>query len=218
MNFTMNYNNPAGTVVTTWTTIKLSWVAISTAFEKFDTQSGQYVWAGSVSMVAPFTNGIPGPVIPNSIWENYPAAADGDNTCGYVDGSTPYFDLNCNLGGTERFLTHLYIMGFQFDPSGQYELAASVLRLTGTTSTLDTDEALDINGFTRTQAGTASVGLSGPEMLISTIGSQLQFIKVGIVITVIADVQDYPTSNTATSFQYAGVYMSYTLYNTPQPI
>lgn len=30
MNFTMNYNNPDGSFATTWTTIKLSWVAIST--------------------------------------------------------------------------------------------------------------------------------------------------------------------------------------------
>ena len=55
-------------------------------------------------------------------------------------------------------------------------------------------------------------------MLIDTVGSQLAFIKVGVVITLILDVANYPTSNTATSFQYAGVYMNYTLYNTAQPI
>ena len=50
-------------------------------------------------MTAPFTNGIPGPVIPNSVWSNYPPSADGDQTCGYVDGEIPYYDLDCNLGG-----------------------------------------------------------------------------------------------------------------------
>ena len=221
MNFTMNYNNPDGSFATTWTTIKLSWVAVSTAFEKYNTIAGQYVWAGSVSMLAPFTSGIPGPVIPNSIWENIPAAAANDDTCGYVDGPTPYFDLTCGAANVnERFLTHLYIMGFQFNPAGgTYELAASVLRLTGTTSRADTDEALSDTDFTVTAVGAASAGLTGPQMLISTIGSQLAYIKVGIVITVINDITGYPqTGNTATSFQYAGVYMPYTLYNTAQPI
>ena len=222
MNFTMNYNNPDGSFATTWTTIKLSYVAVSTAFEKFDTISGQYVWAGSFTMAAPFTNGIPQATIANSIWENIPAAADIDSTCGYVDGATPYYDLACTAGGlgagTEEFLTHLYIMGFQFNPSGTYELAASVLRLGGTSSITDLDEALQPATFTRTTVGSASAGLTGPQMLIDTVGSQLAYIKVGVVITMILDVANYPTSNTATSFQYAGVYMNYTLYNTAQPI
>ena len=55
-------------------------------------------------------------------------------------------------------------------------------------------------------------------MMIDKIGDQLQFIKIGIVITVIADVKDYPNSNTAKSFQYAGVYMACTQFNTAQPI
>ena len=119
MNFTMNYRNPDGSFETTWTTIKLSYVAVSTAFEKFDSISGQYVWAGSFTMAAPFTNGIPGPTIVNSIWENIPGAADSDGTCGYVDEVTPYYDIDCTAGagfGTEKFLTHLYIMGFHFNP------------------------------------------------------------------------------------------------------
>lgn len=32
MNFTMNYNSPDGAIATTWTNIKLSWVAVSTQF------------------------------------------------------------------------------------------------------------------------------------------------------------------------------------------
>ena len=55
-------------------------------------------------------------------------------------------------------------------------------------------------------------------MTIDPIGSQLAYLKVGIVITVINDITTYPTGNTATSFQYAGVYMNYTLFNTAQPI
>ena len=104
MNFTMNYNNPDGSVATTWTNIKLSWVAVSTLFEKYQT-TGQYVWAGSVGMTAPFASNIAGAVIPNSLWDNVPDAAVGtlnggsagagaaDAACGYIDGATPYFDV-----------------------------------------------------------------------------------------------------------------------------
>ena len=72
--------------------------------------------------------------------------------------------------------------------------------------------------FTTTNAGSPSPGLTGPEMTIDPIGSQLAYLKIGIVITVINDITTYPTGNTATSFQYAGVYMNYTLFNTAQPI
>ena len=93
----MNYNNPDGSFATTWTNLKLSWVAVSTQFEKFN-NDGQYVWAGSVGMTAPFTNNIPGPVITNSLWGAIPAAAFADAVCGYVDGPTPYFDVDCDAG------------------------------------------------------------------------------------------------------------------------
>ena len=48
--------------------------------------------------------------------------------------------------------------------------------------------------------------------------SQLAYIKIGIVITVVWDINNYPNTNPATTFQYAGVYMNYTLFNTAQPI
>ena len=84
----------------------------------------------------------------------------------------------------------------------------------------DINEALagDATAFTTSAAGGASPGLTGPEMTIDPIGSQLAYLKIGIVITVINDITTYPTGNTATSFQYAGVYMNYTLFNTAQPV
>ena len=54
-------------------------------------------------------------------------------------------------------------------------------------------------------------------MIIDNIGGQLQFLQIGIVITTVLDYNTYPATNPA-SFQYAGVYMNYTLYNTAQPI
>lgn len=59
--------------------------------------------------------------------------------------------------------------------------------------------------------------LTGPNVLIDLIGSQLQYIKIGFVITTILDLDNYPTNNPA-DFQYSGVYMNYTLYNVAQPI
>ena len=115
-------------------------------------------------------------------------------------------------------MTHLYIMGFQFNPTGTYELAASVLSL----SAGNQDEGLVglPAAFTTNVVGNAGVDLTGPQMLIDTIGSQLAYLKVGIVITLIVDpASGYPaTGNTATTFEYSGVYMPYSLWNTAQPI
>jgi hypothetical protein len=149
-----------------------------------------------------------------------PVAADTDTTCGFVDGQVPYYDIDCTGAAgtlpadTERFMTHLYIMGFQFNPSGTYTLAASVLRGDGT----DLDEALQPTDFITTDAGTASVGYSGPDMLINGAGSQLAYIKIGIVITIVENTVGYPGLNRAQTFQYAGVYTDFTFFNTAQPI
>lgn len=76
------------------------------------------------------------------------------------------------------------------------------------------------NAFTFYEVGNIAgvPSLTGPHMLIDTIGSQLDYIKVGVVITVILDIFTYPGTNAATTFQYAGVYMNYTFYNQAQPI
>lgn len=147
MNITMVYTNPTGTFQTTWSRIKLSWVAISTAFPTIVGAGGSYAWAGSVGMSYPFTNGISGPVMVNSLWAQQTAAMAGDAPCGYVNpttaGGLPAFDMGCAGFNSAKFVTHLYIMGFQFNPTGgSYTLAASVLRNGGTTSNLaDTDES-----------------------------------------------------------------------------
>ncbi len=53
-------------------------------------------------------------------------------------------------------------------------------------------------------------------MLIAAL-PQLQFIKIGIVITTILTIGTYPGNN-PTTFQYSGVYMSYSLFNVAQPV
>lgn len=100
MNFTMSYANPDGSFQTTWSSIKLSWVAISTLFEKVNDLNvgGQYVWAGSVGLSNP-TSGTAGAVIANSIWRD---TQDQLNTCGYTDAAVPYFDMWC--GSTDYTL------------------------------------------------------------------------------------------------------------------
>ena len=233
MNFTMNYNNPTGTFSTTWSSIKLSWLAVSTSFETvYGNPYGNYVWAGSVGMAAPFTNGIAGPVMTNSIWSQVPDAfhTAGDNRCGYINTSPPYYDLHCPTGTdtSNKFILHTYIMGFQFNPAGgSFTLAASALRNTGGNTRLDTDEALPqatlaagtSSAFVIHQIGAASTpSLTGPIMLINQYGSQLAYIKIGIVITIVLDIDTYPGANAAKTFQYAGVYMNYTYYNNAQPI
>lgn len=134
MNVTLNYNSPDGTFQTTWTRVKLSWVAVSTAVKTSALAGGSYIWAGSVGLSAPFNNGLTGAAIPNSLW--YQVSND---LCGYVNTSPPYFSVTCTGYSNVKFLTHLYIMGFQFDPSGTYSLAASVLRKAGTNTQTDVD-------------------------------------------------------------------------------
>jgi len=238
MNFTMNYNNPTGTFATTWSSIKLSWLAVSTSFETvYGNPYGNYLWAGSVGMAAPFTNNIAGPVMTNSIWSQIPDSfnddAGADNRCGYINTSPPYYDLDCPNTVNEKFVLHTYIMGFQFNPvGGSYTLAASALRNGGGNTLADTDEALaaassetagtaaTVPAFTIKEVGigASTPSLTGPHMLIDTIGSQLAYIKVGVVITLVLDIDTYPGANAATTFQYAGVYMNYTFYNQAQPI
>ena len=120
-------------------------------------------------------------------------------------------------------------MGFQFNPTGgNYVLGASALIQPSSTTGVDMNEAL-VGGygadFTFNSLGDTSANnpnppldLNGPNLLIDSAGSQLTYIKIGIVITVILDITTYTTANPATTFQYAGIYMPYTLYNTAQPI
>lgn len=93
-------------------------------------------------MSAPFTNGITGAIIPNSVWSQLTPnmiSTGGARTpeCGYINTSPPAFDVDCSGAADPRFVTHLYVMGFQFNPSGTYSLAASALRNTGTNAVTD---------------------------------------------------------------------------------
>jgi hypothetical protein len=59
--------------------------------------------------------------------------------------------------------------------------------------------------------------LSGPKILVKGFGGQLQYVKIGIVMTIILDRDTYLTSNPA-GFQYSGIYMPYTLFNANNPL
>jgi len=215
MNITMSYSSPDGNFQTMWSSIKLSYVLVSTAIQTVTFTGGSYVWAGSVGLYAPFNNGIPGPVMYDSLWQSTSVGADTSSACGYVNAYPPYFDINCAGSPNAEFVTHLYIMGFQFDPSGgSYSLAASVLRNSGTYSLNDLDESQQT--FTIKELGSTNY-MSGPNMLIDTVGTQLRFIKVGIVITTILDINAYPIYNTA-NFLYSGIYMPFTSYNIAQTV
>lgn len=225
MNFTMNYlyNNNGINFQTSWTSIKLSWLAVSTGFETVvenNPQGGSYIWAGSVGLYAPF-NDVSGAIMSNSPFVPQTAAMAASPACGFVNASPGYFDLTCFGQTNARFLTHTYIMGFQFNPSGTYTLAASAAQGNGGSALTDTDEALAAGTsiiYANAAAGTfTNIPLTGPIVLVQGFNGQLQYVKIGIVITTILDITTYPTGNTA-NFQYSGIYMNYTLVNQPTPL
>jgi len=209
MNFTMSYNFQNCTIgcQTTWTKIKLSWVAVSTSFEVIDsvTGLGNYIWASSIGLSAPFT-GLPTAQFPNNLFRTDPSTT----TCGYMNTSPPQFDVTCTAATfpNARFITHYYIMGFQFNPAGSIALAASAL-LGGSTDALTAADFISVN--TNAQGG--------PVMNIAGFGGQLAYIKIGVVITTISDYTAFLAKTALpASFVYSGVYMPNTLFNIAQPI
>ena len=140
MNFTMNYNynNAAVNFQTSWTNIKLSWLAVSTGFQTVipnNPLGGSYIWAGTVGLYAPFS-GTSGALMTNSPFVFQTDEMTASAECGFINNSPGYFDLTCANQANARFLTHSYIMGFQFNPSGTYTLAASALQGNGGTNEL----------------------------------------------------------------------------------
>ena len=222
MSFTMNYANPDGSFQSTWSRVKLSWVAVSTSFETVDGQAfGNYIWATSIGLSkTAFSNHVTQAQMVNSPFSRQTAAMSGDAGCGYINTSPPAFDTACPGGNDYRFMTHLYIMGFKFNPAGgNFHLAASVLRNGGGNTVLaDTDEAITPASIvTRVIGAGSTTELTGPQMLIDPISSQLDYIKIGVVMTTVLDLANYPANNPA-SFQYAGIYMGYSFYNNAEPI
>lgn len=131
MNFTMNYlyNNAAVNFQTSWTNIKLSWLAVSTGFQTVvpsNALGGSYIWAGTVGLYAPFS-GVSGAIMTNSPFVLQTPEMVATPECGFINDSPGRFDLTCAGQDNARFLTHSYIMGFQFNPSGTHTLAASAL-------------------------------------------------------------------------------------------
>lgn len=135
------YNDGTINVLTTWSRVKLSWLAVSTSFETTGAIYGNYIWAGSVGISAPISS-TSSAYLTNSIFAFQTTDMQGDAQCGYINTSPPVYDLECFDLPDARFLTHLYIMGFQFSPSGSFTLAASALLNGGTTGLIDIDEAL----------------------------------------------------------------------------
>jgi hypothetical protein len=218
MNFSLSYSNPTNTFQTTWSKITLSWIAVSTAFQTTVANSnGNYVWATTVGLSAPFS-GLEGAILSNSVFGVQTATMLADAQCGYLNTGPPKFDITCAGSPNARFITHAYVSGFQFNPSGPFTLAASVLRNNGLNQIEDIDEALQGSDFvTQTVGNNALNGLTGPQFVINPYGGQLQFIQVTIVITIILDITTYPSPNPA-NFAYSGIYMNYTLYNNAQPV
>lgn len=217
MNFTMNYlyNNNGINFQTTWSSIKLSWLAVSTLFETVvpgDPLGGSYIWAGTVGLFPPFTD-VSGAIMANSPWITQNAAMVASAACGFVNSSPGFFDMTCAGAADPVFVTHTYIMGFQFNPAGPLTLAASALLGNGGSTIADADEALTTANFVFNPSGTTgALPLTGPRILVKGFGSQLQYIKIAVVITTILDLGTYPAGNTA-EFQYSGIYMDYSLFN-----
>jgi hypothetical protein len=99
MNFTMNYlyNNGAINFQTSWTNIRLSWLAVSTGFQTVVANSalgGSYIWAGTVGLFAPFS-GTSGALMTNSpfVFQTPDMAISAE--CGFINSSPGYFDLTC---------------------------------------------------------------------------------------------------------------------------
>ena len=152
MNFTMLYLYNDGTInyQTTWSRVKLSWLAVSTSFETTGPTEGNFIWAGTVGISAPIQE-ISQSYLTNAVFAFQTSKMQTDSQCGYINTSPPAYDLVCQGLTNSRFLTHLYIMGFQFNPAGgSYTLAASVLRNQGGNALGDTDEALSTTQFDTT--------------------------------------------------------------------
>jgi hypothetical protein len=142
MNFTMNYlyNNKGINFLTSWSSIKLSWLAVSTLFETVvpsDPLGGSYIWATSVGLFPPFADAT-GALLANSPFITPPGIADTNDACGFINSSPGYFDTVCG-GATASFETHTYIMGFQFNPAGSFTLAAAALLGNGGATVADAD-------------------------------------------------------------------------------
>lgn len=107
-----------------------------------DALGGNYLWAGTADVYAPFTDAS-GAVLDNSTFVPQTQDMKDSPACGFINnGANSYFDLFCSEQTNSRFLTHSYIMGFQFEASSNYTLAVSALQGSGTDILADSDEAL----------------------------------------------------------------------------
>ena len=102
MNFTMDYANPLGSFTSTWSSVKLSWVAVSTSFETVNGQQyGNYIWASSVGLTSTAYSAFTSTAqLVNSAFARQTTAMTTDTSCGYLNTSPPAFDTVCP-GGTD---------------------------------------------------------------------------------------------------------------------
>jgi len=231
MNFTVDYESRASVSYRTiWSKVKLSWLVISTNFYSSQNPSnpnalGNLAWAGTYG-ISDLTGITDRALTVNAIFANQSAIAGlADDVCGYVNTSPPRFDLDCGpTRANSRFMVHAYIAGFRFNPNvtgGLHVIAASVLLGDGSSASAQLrsiSEAHRSTDFSFNNLGPAANVPTGPRFTVKPFANQLTYLKVSIVITTIPDLSRYPRFSNGAPFVYSGVYMGYTLFNTPKAL
>lgn len=111
MSVFLNYANTVNSVVTQWSTIKLSYLLVSDQFGGISTggySGNSYIWANWADIIPPINNK---PIATNPLFSN----SNGAGICGYVNSFPPVFGTNCPADA--KILYHYYVMGFQYDSS-----------------------------------------------------------------------------------------------------
>lgn len=129
--------------------------------------------------------------------------------CGYIGSFPLIFGTNCPADA--KILYHYYIMGFKYNSTGDsvFEFRASIIGGDGSTTNENDFQAVIAPAITP----------NGPKFTIDSFSNQLQKIKIGYVLTVLRDYNNYPTqpSNPQT-FKYSGIFMPVTTFNSNMAI
>lgn len=214
MRFIMDYNNNARTVKTQWSKIKLCYIVVSPDFDGISAGSytgagNSYVFAKAIEYNVSRSGGVSNAAIDTD------PAFNNDNTngiCGYVESQTTFvksFGTACP--NDAQILYHYYIMGFRYDSTSDsnYEFRVSVRG----------GDGLSPNEILLSPTIALNTVPNGPRFTIDSQGGNLKSIKIGVVLTVLRDYANYPTTGAnAQKFKYSGVFMPVNLFNNPIPI